>query len=66
VFTVGGVIVAWFRRDAEVTAEESGSDLSHQFLAGIASVTKLDAPEIAVEAGRVSLAAQARLWERGS
>ena len=50
---VGGVVLPRRRRDAKVAAEEGGTDLGDQLLAGVAGVAPLPAAEIPVEAGRV-------------
>ena len=48
---VGGMVVAWLRRDAEVAAQERGPDLGDQFFAGVTFVAELPAAEITVESG---------------
>ena len=50
---IGGVVVPDFRRDAEVGAQESGSQLRNKFLAGVAVVTKTLRAEIAFKAAFV-------------
>ena len=45
---VGGVVVPDLRRDAEVGAQESGSEFRYQLLAGIAGVTEFLPAEVAV------------------
>jgi hypothetical protein len=47
------VIFTHFRREFEVGAEESASQLRYEFLAGIALVAPGFATEVAVEPGRV-------------
>jgi hypothetical protein len=46
---VRGVIVPDFRRQFQVSAEESRAELGHEFLAGIALIAPGFAPEIPVE-----------------
>jgi hypothetical protein len=50
---IGGVIVADFRRNAEVGAKESGSKLRYQFLAGITVVAETLRVEAAVKTALV-------------
>jgi hypothetical protein len=47
---IGGVILANFRRDPEIGAKESGTELGDQFLLRIAFIAKPHAPEIPCEA----------------
>jgi len=53
VVQVSGMVVAWLRGNAQVAAEERGTDFGDQFLAGVAFVAELPASEIPVEPGRV-------------
>jgi hypothetical protein len=50
---VSRVVVAGFRRDAEVATEEGGSDFGDQFFTGVTLVAEFPVSEIPVEAGRV-------------
>src|SRR5271170_1940894 len=50
---VSGVVVARFRRDAEVAAKERGPDFGDQFFAGVTLVAELLPSEISIEAVRV-------------
>ena len=50
---IGGVVVPDLRRDAEVGAQESGSQLRYQFLAGVTLVAETLRAEIAVKAALV-------------
>jgi hypothetical protein len=47
---IGRVIVPDFRRDAEVGAQESGSQFRNQFLAGVTPISKAFRVEIAFKA----------------
>ena len=62
---VGGVVVADFRRQFQVGAEESGAELGHEFLAGIALVAPGLAAEIPVEAAGCLVQCVALMRERG-
>ena len=50
---IGGVVVAWLRRDTQVRAEIGCPDFGDQFFTGVPLVAKLPAAEIAVESRRV-------------
>jgi hypothetical protein len=51
---VGGMVVPHFRRQAKVGAQERGSQLGHQFLAGIALVAPALAAKVALQRCRVA------------
>ena len=57
---IGGVVVSRLRRDAEVGAEESGSQLGNQFLAGVGVIAKPFAQDTRQAATRASSSALAR------
>ncbi len=50
---VGGMVGAGFIRDAEIRAEEGGSQLGHKFLGGVGGFVK-PALQVAVQAVRGS------------